>query len=68
MARSTYIYIVTEAYCEVPLACFTVKHELQGWWNARTAYKRSQLAAWRFRDGGSTDHAEMALNETGGIK
>ena len=48
MARSTYVYVVLDVYCQEPIAGFTVKHELQTWLRGNHARVSS---VWRIRDG-----------------
>lgn len=53
MARSTYIYVVTNLEDKVPLACFTIEHEMEEWcdmWFADHPLAR-QLYVFRFWDG-----------------
>jgi hypothetical protein len=45
MARSTYIYLVTMG--SVPLAAFTVKHELESWVARNTV---NGMTIWRMFD------------------
>lgn len=53
MARSAYVYLITEADTGLPVTAFTVKHELQ------TVLERidaSELEVWRIPDGRSYPH------------
>jgi hypothetical protein len=50
MARSTYIYLVTGPL-RIPVAGFTVKHELQTWLERNPG----EYELWRLSDGGSRE-------------
>jgi hypothetical protein len=45
MARSNYIYVVLKD--EIPVAGFTVKHELKTWFDRN---KTEKMKIWRIRD------------------
>lgn len=49
MARSTYIYVVTDARKQI-LAAFTVKHELVSWLERQVSLTGHNV--WRVADGG----------------
>lgn len=48
MARSTYVYVVLLAEDNLPVAAFTVKHELKTWIEMRPSEK---YRIFRVRDG-----------------
>ena len=55
MARSSYIYLV-KTVCDydapgVPLAAFTVKHELITWLKRKTGAELADMELWRLHDG-----------------
>lgn len=54
MARSTYIYLVRSGGLldnEIPVAAFTVKHELKSWLERKTPEVRAPMHVYRIRDG-----------------
>jgi len=61
MSRSAYIWVVADA-TPVPVAAFTVKHELAGWLERRQE-GRSGLRITRLRDGRTPSEA-VALDPT----
>ncbi|MER7280385.1 hypothetical protein ABT369_38710 [Dactylosporangium sp. NPDC000244] len=56
MSRSNYVYIVQHPTTQIPLAAFTVKHELMSWITRRLADDTllPQTPVWRVRDGWRT--------------
>lgn len=49
MARSTYIYLAIDE--GMPLAAFTVKYELQDWFDKQTDDALQTIYIYRMRDG-----------------
>lgn len=54
MARSSYIYIVFQKGSALPLAPFTVKHEMITWIrnNRFNAYANGDISVFRYQDAG----------------
>jgi len=65
MARSTYIYLVTDCF-DRPLASFTVKHELIFWLKRHGIYKiyKDPLTLYRIKDNpqGVADEGYITLD------
>lgn len=62
MARSSYIYIVFQKGSDLPVAPFTVKHEMVTWIkrNRYNAYANGDITVYRYPDAGYCHFEEPA--------
>lgn len=61
MARSTYIYVVMDPRAPLPVATFTVKHEMVGW--LKRTRKPGSTKVYRYGDGPHRQPVSMDIEE-----
>lgn len=61
MARAHSIWVVTSEGGRLPIAAFTVKHELQSWLDKRDPFSLPVAFVFRLHDGAKVDEIRQYL-------